>query len=188
MMRLKLTVLSCLLVAVTLAGPSATAPAEAQDGITITDLGTLGGSSSVAWDVGNLSQLVGFSRTATGATHAFLWTAGGDMEDLGTLGGPYSDARGVSDLGHVVGETRQRLFAAPSHAGRDPMVGANDLAPEKNAELALAGRNGLLGCPGDIKCLVEEERVAHNGWVFATGSRVKRGWCVLPPGSPVHIT
>ena len=48
------------------------------------DLGTLGGNSTVATAINDRGQIVGWSFTAAGARHAFLWEDGA-MRDLGTL-------------------------------------------------------------------------------------------------------
>ena len=53
---------------------------------TVTDLGSLGGGSSVGLDINNSGQVTGYSTLPSGATHAFLYS-GGVMTDLGTLGG-----------------------------------------------------------------------------------------------------
>jgi probable HAF family extracellular repeat protein len=72
----------------------------------IKDLGTLsGGNYSVAWDVNNRGQVVGWSDTAaSGEARAFLWEDG-EVTDLGTLGGIYSAANGINNRGQVVGSS-----------------------------------------------------------------------------------
>jgi probable HAF family extracellular repeat protein len=71
--------------------------------VTITDLGTLGGSSSQAFGINPSQAIVGTSLT-TGdeEAHAFLWR-NGTMVDLGTLGGTSSAAAGINPDGAVVG-------------------------------------------------------------------------------------
>jgi len=68
------------------------------------DLGTLGGSWSVAFGVSaDGGVVVGQANNASGQTRAFRWTAAGGMQDLGTLpGGNESGAYGVSADGAVV--------------------------------------------------------------------------------------
>jgi probable HAF family extracellular repeat protein len=77
----------------------ATRPAS---GITMLDLGTLGGPTSEATAVNESAQVVGHSTTVTGETHAFLWQRGA-MTDLGTLGGPTSQATTINNRGQVIG-------------------------------------------------------------------------------------
>ncbi len=66
------------------------------------DLGTLGGTSSIAVDVNNSGQVVGTAATASVANHAFRWQSG-QMIDLGTLGGQTSTANAINDIGQVTG-------------------------------------------------------------------------------------
>lgn len=71
---------------------------------TVTDLGTLGGTFSLAGGLRNSGWVEGYS-TLPGdtAVHAFLWR-NGVMTDLGTLGGPNSDAGWrPSDSGNAAG-------------------------------------------------------------------------------------
>jgi len=58
---------------------------------TVTDLGTLGGTYSLAGGLSNSGWVEGYSTLTDGNTHAVLWWNGVIM-DLGTLGGPNSDA------------------------------------------------------------------------------------------------
>jgi len=72
-------------------------------GYSITDLGTLGGTSSEAAGVNNPGEVVASSTTAAGVSHAFLYR-NGLMFDLGTLpGGSASQATAINDRGDIVG-------------------------------------------------------------------------------------
>jgi probable HAF family extracellular repeat protein len=79
-------------------------PLAAAQIYTVTDLGTLGGSVSLATGINDLTRIVGQSSTVDDiATHPFLWRRNEGMQDLGTLGGSFSTASGINDLGKVVG-------------------------------------------------------------------------------------
>jgi probable HAF family extracellular repeat protein len=75
-------------------------------GLSIKDLGTLSsGGNSWGNEINELGQVAGYSYTASGTEHAFLWQ-NGRMRDLGTLGtrvGAYSYANDLNDHGQVVG-------------------------------------------------------------------------------------
>lgn len=73
------------------------------------DLGTLGGRSSIAYDINDLGQVVGEADLGGGVQRAFLWEQG-KMRDLGTLGGSQSYARAVNESGQVVGWTENRRY------------------------------------------------------------------------------
>ena len=71
----------------------------------VTDLGTLGGSSATAYGINNLGQVVGSSDTAQTVSHAFLWESG-HMTDLGLLDGASSRdsaAYGINDASQIAG-------------------------------------------------------------------------------------
>lgn len=81
----------------------------------LTDLGTLGGTQSLARAINSSGDIVGWAY-APGSTslRAVLWR-GGLPTDLGTLGGAHADARDVNDAGLVVGSSfdaqgRERAF------------------------------------------------------------------------------
>jgi probable HAF family extracellular repeat protein len=63
-----------------------------------TDLGTLGGASAVANALNNSNQVVGWSQTASGAQHAFLYS-NGTMQDLNLLIPPLSGITLISGVG-----------------------------------------------------------------------------------------
>jgi probable HAF family extracellular repeat protein len=72
-------------------------------GTVLIDLGTLGGTSSVALGINSAGQIVGSSQTkGDRSRHAFVYN-GGLMMDLGTLGGTDSQANGIDSLGLIVG-------------------------------------------------------------------------------------
>jgi probable HAF family extracellular repeat protein len=87
------------------------------DGTTMTDLGTLGGSESVAHHVNEFGHVVGWSHTADGSQRAFLHRDG-VMVDLDTLlpaesGWTLTVARSINDVGQIVGEG---LYQGATHA------------------------------------------------------------------------
>src|SRR5690348_16085271 len=69
----------------------------------ITDLGSLGGSSTMAHAINVAGQVTGFSNLSNNtAGHAFLYQ-GGTMADLGTLGGQTSLGNTINISGRVAG-------------------------------------------------------------------------------------
>lgn len=80
---------------------------------TVTDLGTLGGSSSQAYGINDAGQVVGKADTSSGFRHAFLWDQG-TMNDLGTVDGySYSSAYKINNVGQVIGSASIELEPAP---------------------------------------------------------------------------
>jgi probable HAF family extracellular repeat protein len=87
--------------------------------VSLTDLGTLGGSFSVANDINALGILVGSSATGAGSdVHAFVYDT--VMRDLNNLlvngfGWVLTDAEGINDLGQITGTG---TIGGQSHAFR----------------------------------------------------------------------
>ncbi len=68
------------------------------------DLGSLGGTCTVAMGLNDRGQIVGQSWSAGGSTgHAFYWDRAHGMLDLGTLGGDFGSAHAINDAGVAVG-------------------------------------------------------------------------------------
>ncbi len=73
--------------------------------VSVTDLGTLGGSDSSGSGVNNKGQVVGTSHLpGDKIVHGFFY-ADGKMTDLGTLGGDQSQAHALNDAGQVTGRS-----------------------------------------------------------------------------------
>jgi probable HAF family extracellular repeat protein len=99
-------------------------------GYTITDLGTLGGTTSMANAINNSGQIAGTSTTAGDvASHAFRYS-GGSLQDLGTLGGSNSYGNAINNEGVVAGGA----YTTSDPVGLDPCYwspssGIHDLGP-----------------------------------------------------------
>jgi len=68
----------------------------------VTQIGTLGGDWSSAWDINDYGQIAGYSSVAPGVSRAFIWSKEFGMMELPGYGGN-SLARAVNDSGEVIG-------------------------------------------------------------------------------------
>lgn len=147
----------------TLAWSALCAPANAQE-YRVTNLGTLGSSSSVggfsqAYGINDRGQVTGYSTTAGNTwnteVHAFLYS-NGSMIDLGTLGGNpnagYGSAGyGINDRGQVTG------------------ISYVTLSQEAHAFLYSNGAMIELGIPGSNSSGISNVGLAINGRGQVTG-------------------
>ena len=127
--------------------PVASTDAVAAPGLSGIDLGTLGGTFSMATAVNESGRTVGWSYTGTGASHAFSWTSLTGMIDIGTLGGDYAVAYGVNDGGIVVGRSATGSGAAHAFVwdatngmtDLGTLGGASSVATKVNSSGAVVG-------------------------------------------------
>jgi len=95
-----------LLLLVTLAGLPITAMAQIK--YVLTDLGTLGGTSSSTTGINSLGQVTGGASTSGGETHAYRTAPNQGItlsDDFGTLGGTFSVGSAINDAGQVAGSS-----------------------------------------------------------------------------------
>jgi len=114
------------------------AAAAAQTKYTVTDLGTLSGSSSAkVADINKSGQIVG-----TSADHAFLWS-NGMMTDLGTLGGTRSAVHAINDQGVVVGEASTASGEMHAFVWQNGVM--KDLAGETSSARGINSSGDIVG-------------------------------------------
>lgn len=117
----------------------------------LSDIGTLGGTSSSAADINEIGQIAGQSSTGT-QNHAYLYTDG-TMLDLGTVGGTSSAALGLDDLGRVVGYSYTVDYKKHAFIYTDgSMLDLNDLIPS-----------------GSDWVLEEARGINNSGQIFGVG-------------------
>ena len=108
---------------------------------TLTDVGTLGGSSSWTSGLNVVGEAVGESYLSGDlAYHAYLYS-GGNMTDLGTLGGAWSWAAGINASGQVAGYAYNAT--GQEHAFLYSSGSKNDLGTLGGLNSAAGGLNDL---------------------------------------------
>ncbi len=136
-----------------------TAVAAVPPGYTVTDLGTLGGDSSIAYGLNEAGQVVGSARDAGGVDRPFIWSGGtmAALPDLGFGGVAYGvNASGEATGALATGGTYDRPWD-----GRTASVDS----------VALWDANGLtdLGRLGGTP-RGEGRFITDDGWIGGTAS------------------
>jgi probable HAF family extracellular repeat protein len=152
------------------------------------DLGTLGGTTSIARAISHQSVVVGNSSLpGDQQRHAFVWEAG-VMTDIGTLGGANSSARDVNHHGTVVGNSQDatgRIIAMIyDSAGMRPLFNlpGESSAKSINDKGAVVGSmdsGSFLYDDGVLTRLESIPEVIAAGWTRLAPNGINdRGWIV----------
>jgi probable HAF family extracellular repeat protein len=118
---------------------------SAQTTYVATDVGTFGGSITIATGINSSGDVVGYSDKPNVGIRAFLWR-NGTMTDLGTLSGTYqSHAFGINDSGTVVGMSDDRPFVYTPGSGMVRLFEPNWYPLELNLAMAINGTGQIVG-------------------------------------------
>ena len=114
----------------------------------VTDLGTLGGTSSAARSINNRGDVVGWASTTTGAHRACIWQSSGGLQGLDTFGGDWSEAWYVNNSGQVVGDAdrssnEQHAFLWQDSTGMQDLTAPN---PAVSDARGINDNGQIVGC------------------------------------------
>jgi probable HAF family extracellular repeat protein len=133
-----------------IAGQGPTGMSWVLDGVTLTEVPSLDGTSQsvFAWDINDAGSVCGAARQddPPSTQKAFLWT-GGTPTDLGDLGGNASVAYGMNDAGMIVGtarftDTQLRAFVFEGSTMTDLSGAAGGAAYAVNEDGLIVGTMG----------------------------------------------
>lgn len=141
---------------------------------TLTDLGSLGGGDTQAFDLNDSAQVVGYSRTSSLQSRAFLWDDG-QMGNLGVVNADdfRSAAVDINGLGHAVGtSTLKNGFARAALWRNGSIIGLTpELPPYEGTSFASAiNDHGHI-----VGAIDDDDSGAYDGILFANGSRTALG-------------
>ncbi len=131
------------------------------------DLGTLGGTMSVAHGINSLGQVVGWSLTGTGETHGFRTSPNAPInpaaDDIGSLGGTFTQVFAINDSGQVTGSS------APS--GASPLQ-AFRTAPNRPINPMTDNIATLLFCSSASSCVQGPGAMTPNANSYSAGQNI----------------
>jgi probable HAF family extracellular repeat protein len=141
---------------------------------TLTDLGSLGGGDTQAFDLNDSAQVVGYSRTSSLQSRAFLWDDG-QMANLGVVNADdfQSAATDVNGFGHAVGtSTLKNGFARAALFRNGAAISLTpELPPYEGTSFASAiNDNGHI-----VGAIDDDDSFAYEGILFANGTRTNLG-------------
>jgi probable HAF family extracellular repeat protein len=141
---------------------------------TLTDLGSLGGGDTQAFDLNDSAQVVGYSRTASLQSRAFLWNDG-QMVNLGVVNADdyQSAAVDLNVLGHAVGTSTLKNGLARAALWRNgSIIGLTpELPPYEGTSFASA-----INDHGHIVGAIDDDgSLFYDGILWANGSRTALG-------------
>ena len=168
------------------------------------DLGTLGGSTSLAYSINGSDQIVGYAKNSSGRSRACLFDPphGTNNIDLGTLGGTDSIAYSINDSGLIVGQAS--YTTAPPYyyhaclfdaTGDGDKIDLGTLGGLKSAALFVNNSDQIVGYASDNSgtfkaCLFDATGLGNNinlndlidpssGWILKEADCINNnGWIV----------
>ena len=146
----------------------------------VIELGSFGGSSggeaALAFGVNDAGQVVGYSFTTTGHSHAFLYS-NSVMQDLGTLGGAIASAFGINASGQVTGssttaagETHAFLYSNGVMQDLNMLGGPYSSGVAINSSGQVTGIMELTGSGGPNNAFLYSNGTAQSLGTFPGGS------------------
>jgi len=158
-----------------------------EQGNSMVDTGTLGGTLGYPTSLNNKGQLVGQSNLAGDKKyHPFLWVKGTTMQDLGTLGGDSGTATSINNAGEIVGGAwtsgNQAFHAVLWKNGRPQDLG---VLPGYKHSIAFSinSKSQIVGCvTNNLKtgCICDFNVCSHgflweNGTMYDLNKLIPRG-------------
>lgn len=141
---------------------------------TLIDLGSLGGGDTQAFDLNDSAQVVGYSRTSSLQSRAFLWDDG-QMVNLGVVNADdfQSAAVDLNGLGHAVGtSTLRNGFARAALWRNGTIIGLTPELPPYEGTSFASAINDL----GQIVGAIDDDgSQSYDGILWANGSRTALG-------------